>query len=106
MTIAVEESMRGAQTQILTHDRFHRMRNDSELCKTILLADAVNEEGAVVVRGERLAGHEIHQQGLHASEEVRQAEDPAPESERISDETHDLAERVDARSTPLVGPAA
>jgi hypothetical protein len=66
---------------------------DAELVQAVDGADRIELQRAVVVGGERLAGHEIEGEGLQARQRIGQRHDHALETELLRRQPHELAER-------------
>ena len=68
-------------------------RLDAELVQAVDGADGIELQRAVVVGGERLAGHEVEGEGLEACERVGQRHHHAFQPELPCRQAHEVAER-------------
>jgi len=83
------------RAQILPRRRHHGLGLDAEVCEAIDRAHTVDGQRAIVVGGKRPTRHEVHDEALHASQEVGQTEDPAAAPREFRHQLDNLAQRID-----------
>ena len=85
----------GTQRHRLPQHRTQRPWHDAEPGETVLRADRVDRRRSVVVGGERLAGHEIHDGRLQSCKRARQRQNQPPHAGGLRSEPHYVLERHD-----------
>jgi hypothetical protein len=81
--------------------------NAEQFRESVPRADAVDAQRAVIVAGERPAGHEVHDESLQARDEIRQDPMIRRFGRSRRDQSDDLAQRINLRPAEFIGlPAA